>query len=117
MDSVGWLLVGTGDIASKRVLPALADEQRSRVAGICSRTMDRAREVAAPHGAAAHDDLARALAAPDVDAVYLATPVDLHVPHAVQALEAGKHVLVEKPLAMDYPQASQLARAASQSSD
>ncbi len=55
------------------------------------------------------------LAESSADAVYIATPIFLHVPHAIQALEAGKHVLVEKPMALNYAEAQELADASEKS--
>lgn len=109
---MNWLLVGTGDITQKRVLPALAAHADSVVAGICSRSIERAREVAADHDARAYCDLDEALADADIESVYIATPVSLHVPQAIRALEAGKHVLVEKPLALNYTEALELVNVA-----
>ena len=112
MQNLGWLVVGAGDIAHKRVMPAIDAEPRSRITAVCDSVAERAAEAAAPHQAAVHTDLDEALASPEVDAVYLCTPVALHVPHAIRALEAGKHVLVEKPVGLTYDQAMQLVRVA-----
>ena len=62
--------------------------------------------------ASTHTDLAEALGRPDVDAVSLCTPHELHCPQAVAAAEAGKHVLVEKPMAMTVAEATQMLDAA-----
>jgi predicted dehydrogenase len=107
--------VGAGDIAIKRVMPAIEAAPCSRLAAVCDTVADRAHAAAAPRGARVHTDLAEALRQPDIDAVYLSTPVHLHVPHALAALEAGKHVLVEKPMALSYPEAQALVKAAAQS--
>lgn len=113
--TIDWLLVGGGDIARKRVIPALLAEPRSRVAAICDLDESRARELASPCGAESYTDYAAALSASGADAVYVATPVFLHVPHAIQALETGKHVLVEKPVALNYAEAQKLIAAAEKS--
>ncbi len=109
---MNWLLVGAGDIAGKRVLPALAAAPGSRVAAICDLNAERAAALAAPHGAAVFTDYARALAEAEADAVYVATPVFLHAPQALAALAAGKHVLVEKPMALTHSEARQVVAAA-----
>jgi len=97
--AVNWLLVGTGDIAKKRVAPALASTEGSRLHAVCDIVGERAREMAESHGARkVFTDYEDALGDGDIDAVYVATPVHLHIPMALRALEAGKHVLVEKPL-------------------
>lgn len=107
---MNWLIVGAGDIVRKRVAPAIQAEPRSRLAGVCDISLERAEELAGHHQARAYSDLDQALKEGQFDAAYVATPVYLHVPQAVQALEAGKHVLVEKPLALSYAQACQFTR-------
>lgn len=100
-DAVRWLLVGTGDIVRKRVGAALSQAPGSTLAAVCGRRMEAAQETAAAFGGAeAYDDLATALQRARADAVYIATPVQTHVALGVQVLQAGKHVLVEKPLGM-----------------
>jgi len=112
---MNWLLLGAGDISKKRVLPALMAESRSEVVAVCDLDELRAKEMAAQGGAKVFTDYATALSDSAADAVYVATPVFLHVPHAIQALEAGKHVLVEKPVGLNYKQARELVAAASES--
>jgi predicted dehydrogenase len=109
---MNWLLVGTGDIAQKRVLPALVEHSDSTIAAICSRSVERSREVAADYDARAYVDLGEALADDNIDGVYIATPVFLHVPQAIRALQAGKHVLIEKPLALTYEETHELVEVA-----
>jgi len=101
-ESVNWLLVGTGDIVRKRVAAALSLARKSHIVGICAQNRDRARTLADELGVAdVFTDYEEALQKADADAVYLATPVNLHIPQAVAAIEAGKHVLVEKPLGLN----------------
>lgn len=109
---MNWLVVGAGDIAKKRVIPAILSDKRCRVAGVCDLVEARARELAAPCGARAFTDFAAALADPAVEAVYLSTPVFLHAPQAVEALQAGKHVIVEKPLGLNAADAQRVVDAA-----
>ena len=112
--TLNWLLVGTGDIARKRVAPALAKTKGSRLHAVCDLVGERARDIANAFDAErVHTDFDEALDDPDVDAVYVATPVDLHVPMALKALDAGKHVLVEKPLGVTGDDAAKAADAES----
>ena len=104
---LSWLVVGVGDITRKRVLPAILAEPRSRLAGIVTRDPEKA----APYGVPSWRDLPAALAACDAAAVYIATPVFLHAPQAIAALRAGRHVLCEKPMALNYPEAVAMQRA------
>lgn len=84
-------------------------------AGVCDRDVARARAAAAPYkGAFADADLATTLARPEVDAVVLATPSGLHYEQAKQALKAGKHVMVEKPLAHTSEEAVHLVQLAAE---
>ncbi len=85
----------------------------ARFAGVCDRDGARAKSAAAPHnGAFADTDLATTLARPEVDAVVLATPSGLHYEQAKLALSAGKHVMVEKPLAHTSEEAAELVQLA-----
>ncbi len=113
MDHVDWLLVGTGDIANKRVAPALNTVLNSRLVGVCDVVRERAEALAKSLGAKEiFSDYNEALARTKATAVYLATPVSLHSPQAVKALQAGKHVLVEKPLGVTGQEAIQAVNAA-----
>ncbi len=114
--SVKWLLVGAGDIARKRVAPALARTPGSQLTAICDARIESARALAGDAGVnAVYDDYDAALKGTDADAVYLATPVGLHVGQAISALQAGKHVLVEKPLGLSGPDCRRAAAAAEKS--
>jgi len=103
-----WLLIGVGDIASRRVIPAILQERRSRLAGIVTRDAAKA----APYGVQAFAGLEEALKKGGFDAVYVATPVFLHGQQTMVALQAGLHVLCEKPMAMNFPEARQMVEAA-----
>jgi len=110
MDKIRWALVGAGDIAQKRVGPAIIAEPRSRLKVVADVSAERARKLADQlGGCAVCDSLDTVLANPAVDAVYLATPVFMHVAQVQAALQAGKHVLCEKPLALNYAEARRAA--------
>ena len=96
---VNIALVGAGAFGTKH-LDALSVIDGVRVVSLVSRPEDRPEEVAAKYGVphVAHD-LADALARPEVDAVILATPTQLHAAQAMACLRAGKHVMVEIPMA------------------
>src|SRR4051794_23381252 len=97
-----WLVVGVGDISTKRVLPGILAEPRSLLAGIVTRDAAKAE----PYGVPAWTTLDAALAASDANAVYIATPVFLHASQSIAALRAGRHVLCEKPMAMNCAEAA-----------
>ncbi|MDX2596088.1 MULTISPECIES: Gfo/Idh/MocA family protein [Streptomyces] len=91
-------VLGTADIARRRVLPALSADPDVELTAVASRSGERAREVAGLYGCAAVTSYEAVLDRPDVDAVYVPLPVSLHAEWARRALAAGKHVLAEKPL-------------------
>ncbi len=107
-----WGLLGAGWIAGEmaRSFEGTAQE----VVAVGSRSHERAADFVARHapGARAHGDYAGLVADPDVDAVHIATPHSEHVEHALLAIRAGKHVLVEKPIAPTTAGARQLVAAA-----
>lgn len=103
-----WIVAGIGDIAMKRVIPAIKAEPRSELYGVVSR--DAAKGAA--YASRVWDRVEEAIGDPRVDAVYIATPVSLHAPQTIAALRAGKHVLCEKPVALDYEQACTMRDAA-----
>lgn len=103
-----WLVIGVGDITTKRVFPAILAEPLSRLAGIVTRDAEKAK----PYGVPAWGGLDEALAECPCDAVYVGTPVCYHAPQTIAALRAGKHVLCEKPMAMNYSEASEMTATA-----
>jgi predicted dehydrogenase len=105
---LNWLVAGIGDITVKRVIPAILSHPRSRLVGVLTRNPSKAE----PYGVPAWTDLASALSESGAGAVYVATPVYLHAPQSIAALQAGKHVLCEKPMAMDYGEACTMKHAA-----
>ena len=117
MADLRWLLLGAGDIARKRVAAALTDAEGSSLVAVCDTAQENARSLAGDRGVReVFTDLEDALPETSANAVYVATPVWLHADHAVKALEAGKHVLVEKPLGVDASACSR-AIAAAEASD
>jgi 1,5-anhydro-D-fructose reductase (1,5-anhydro-D-mannitol-forming) len=106
MSKLHWVLAGIGDIARKRVIPAIQAEPRSKLYGFITR--DAAKALQFP-GTKSWATVEEAVADPAVDAVYIALPVALHAQAAITALRAGKHVLCEKPMAIDFAQAQQMA--------
>ena len=109
---LNWLVVGIGDITRKRVIPAVLAEPRSRLYALLTRDP---RKAEAYPGALVFTDLGDALRDPAIDAVYVASPVALHSEQTIASLRAGKHVLCEKPVALDYAQAEAMAAAARES--
>jgi predicted dehydrogenase len=112
-DTLGWGLIGCGDIAAKRVASALRDTPGSTLVAVARARAELAEEFARQHRARrSYPDWREVVRDPEVDAVYVATPVRLHVEHAVAAAEAGKHVLCEKPMALDVAGCQRMRAAA-----
>jgi predicted dehydrogenase len=107
-----WGLVGYGDLAGKRSASALREARGSHLAGVWGRNPDRTQAFAKQHSIAhAHLTLSSLLRS-DVDAVYVCTPPDSHAEYALAAIEAGKHVLVEKPMAATVAGCEKMIKAA-----
>jgi len=103
------LLIGTGFGALVHA-PGFTRHPAFTLAGVASGKLENAQKVASEHGVPyATDDWARMLAEVDADLVSIVTPVDQHYPMVRAALERGRHVLCEKPFAMNVPQARELA--------
>jgi predicted dehydrogenase len=96
-----WGILSTALIAREQLIPAIQDSDNGVVAAIASRDAGRARALAdrigAPDAFGSYEDL---LASPAIDGVYIPLPTSQHVDWAIRAADAGKHVLVEKPLAL-----------------
>jgi len=107
--TVRWGIIGAGDIARKQTAPAIRDANGAELLAVHRQSMDAAQAFADEFGAAkAYDDVDALLADPDVDAVYISTPVYLHASQTIAAARAGKHVLVEKPMAMSSAECRQM---------
>ncbi len=110
--SVRWGLIGVGDIANKRVAAAIQQDPNSELVAVCRRSERElhtfADQFAVPHRFTDANEL---IMSPELDAVYIATPVDCHCPQTIAAAAAGKHVLVEKPMALNSQQCEQMIKA------
>ncbi len=112
MTPLRWGILGPGRIAP-RLVRAIAACPRATLAAVASRDPDRAAAFAAAHAVPrSFGSYAALLAAPDVDVVYIALPNHLHAEWTIRALEAGKHVLCEKPLALTVADVDAIAAAA-----
>ncbi|MBU3723921.1 MAG: Gfo/Idh/MocA family oxidoreductase [Burkholderiaceae bacterium] len=107
---VGIALAGPGAFGQKH-LDALKNIPGVNIVSLIGRNLDQAKEVAAKYGAVhVTTDLAESLARPDVDAVILCTPTQIHAAQTIQCLKAGKHVQVEIPLADSWADAQEVVR-------
>ena len=104
-----WGVLGVANIAVKKVIPAMQKGAWSEVAAIASRDRRKAKEAAGKLGIAkAYGSYEELLQDPEIEAVYNPLPNHLHVPWSIQAAEAGKNVLCEKPISLSVAEAKTL---------
>ncbi len=108
---LNWIVIGIGDITKRRVIPAIQAEPRSQLYGVVTRDPEKAE----PYHARVWTNLDEALTDSNVEAIYVSTPVFLHAPQTIQSMRAGKHVLCEKPMAMNDAEARAMVQAAEKS--
>ncbi|KQT46296.1 NAD-binding protein [Aureimonas sp. Leaf454] len=109
---VKWGVLSTAQIGQKHVIPAMQMGERSQIVAVASRDEATARSVADRFGIErAYGSYEALLADPDIEAIYNPLPNHLHVPWTIKALEAGKHVLCEKPVALTAEEAAELVAA------
>lgn len=110
--SIGWALLGTGRHALKNVLPEMKKAAGTRLVAVVSRDRQRAEAFAKEHGfARGYGSLAEALQDAEVQALYHATPDGLHARDAILGARAGRHSLIEKPLAITIAQCKEVIAA------
>jgi predicted dehydrogenase len=108
-NTVRWGVLGVARIATQKVIPAMQQGEWSQVVAIASRDRAKAENAAASLGLArAYDSYEALLEDSEIDAIYNPLPNHLHVPWTKRAAEAGKHVLCEKPIAMNAAEARTL---------
>ncbi len=109
---LNWGIMGTGNIAGKFAAGVAADSDRGRLVAVCSRNQATADAFAAKHGlSAAYGSYEAILKDPMVEAIYISMPNSMHHEWSIRALEAGKHVLCEKPIASNEKQAREMFEA------
>lgn len=107
-----WGVLGASKLAIEKVIPAMADHGAFEVNAIASRDLEKARAAAeklsVPRYFGSYEEL---IQDPDIDVVYIPLPNDLHVEYTLKCIEAGKHVLCEKPLALKAADIDRLIQA------
>lgn len=112
MKKIRWGIVSTAKIAREKVIPAMQRGTYSEVTAIASRNQAQAEAVAGRlHINKVFGSYEAMLNDPDIDALYIPLPNDLHVEWAIKGLQAGKHILCEKPIALSSAEAKKLLNA------
>jgi predicted dehydrogenase len=117
MKKVRWGVLSTASIGTEKVIPAMRSGEYCEVTAIASRDLEKAQAVArqfsVPKAYGSYEEL---LTDPEIDALYIPLPNPLHLPWSIKALEAGKHVLCEKPIGLSAGEAQELLDAAKEHS-
>ena len=115
-NQLNWGILGTAKIAEKSLIPAFHASKLNNLMAVASRSITKAQEFALsneiPQTADSYEALLDDKA---IDAVYIPLPNSLHHPWTIAALQAGKHVLCEKPMALNAEQARQMVSLAEES--
>lgn len=118
MNKVRWGILSTANIGVKKVIPAMQKGKFCSIEAIASRDAGRAAEVSSelniPKSYGSYEEL---LADDEIDAIYNPLPNHLHVPWTLKAMEAGKHVLCEKPIGLNADEAEKLLQRTSEFPD
>lgn len=110
---IKWGFIGCGEATERRAIPAFSQAEDAEIVAVMSRNLARAKAFAQKHGIRRwYNDAQNLVTDPDIDAVYIATPPSTHATYAVMALNAGKAVYVEKPLAIHYDECLRINRVA-----
>jgi predicted dehydrogenase len=109
---IRWGILSTAKIGLAKVIPAMQKSDYCDIVGIASRSAGKSKEVAFDLGISrSYGSYAELLKDPEIEAIYNPLPNHLHVPWSLKALEAGKHVLCEKPIGLSAGEAEQLLAA------
>jgi len=115
MVAIGVGVIGCGDIARIRYFPSIEALPQLKLAGVYSRTPAQCNDIVRRYGGKAHNALDSFLHDDDIEAVIITTPHPSHADLTIRALQAGKHVLTEKPMATSLVDASRVRKAADRS--
>jgi len=113
MNKLRWGILSTSKFALTKIVPAMKHCRLAEITALASREPSKAQDVANRHGIPkAYGSYEELLNDPEVDVIYNPMPNHLHVPWSIKALDAGKHVLCEKPIGLSSDEAQQLIDAA-----
>lgn len=108
---IRWGFIGCGEVTEKKSGPAFAKAEGSAIHAVMSRDAEKARSYAKRHNIGKwYTDAMELIEDPNVDAVYIATPPSSHATYAIMAMNAGKPVYIEKPMAQSYEECLRINR-------
>ena len=109
MKKVKWGIIGAGGIADRRTMPGMQLAENAKIYAVMEVDMAVAESLKSKYSAVkAYDSEANLFADPEVDAVYIASPVVYHKKQAMMAADAGKHILLEKPIALTVEEGNEV---------
>ncbi|MBP1841607.1 Gfo/Idh/MocA family protein [Formosa algae] len=112
MNKIVWGIIGCGDVAEVKSGPAFSLVKNSELKSVMRRNLAKAEDFAKRHHVKHwFNDASDILNDPDINAVYIATPPASHLQYALEAIKAGKHVYLEKPMTLNTAEADQIVRA------
>ena len=110
---INWGIIGCGNVTEVKSGPAFNKVTDSHLLAVMRRTPGKAADYAKRHGVPKwYDDAAELIHDPDINVVYIATPPSSHAEYAIMAAEAGKHIYVEKPMALNFSECQRMIEAA-----
>ncbi|WP_280745768.1 MULTISPECIES: Gfo/Idh/MocA family oxidoreductase [unclassified Parabacteroides] len=116
MEQVNWGIIGVGNVCEKKSGPAFYKIGHSSLVAIMRRDANKLKDFALRHNVPSYyTDAEQLINDPEVNAIYVATPPDSHKEYAIKALCAGKPVYVEKPMAMNYAECTEMIKASQES--
>ena len=102
MQKIKWGIIGCGDVCEVKSGPAFNKVNNSELLAVMRRDLDKANDYAKRHGVPeSYNDYSKIIDHPEINAVYIATPPAYHEVYAIKAIEAGKMVYIEKPVALN----------------
>jgi predicted dehydrogenase len=113
LDQVNWGIIGCGNVTEVKSGPAFNRVEGSRLLAVMRRSPGKAQDYARRHGVPKwYEDAGQLIEDPEINAVYIATPPGSHAQYAIKAAEAGKHIYVEKPMALNHKECLDMIEAA-----
>lgn len=112
MQEIKWGMIGCGNVTEKKSgAPAINKVAHSQLVAVMARKIEKAEDYAKRHGVARwYDDVDKLINDSEVNAVYIATPPDVHLDYAARVIKAGKAVYIEKPMARNYAECAEINR-------